>query len=47
MEYIEKLGVADQVELNFVKNKVAPTSVTHDPKGGKSKINIGLPIEYR
>jgi hypothetical protein len=21
--------------------------VTHDPKGGKSKINIGLPIEYR
>ena len=26
---------------------MAPTSVTHDPKGGKSKINIGLPIEYR
>jgi len=21
--------------------------VTHDPKTGKSKINIGLPIEYR
>lgn len=33
--------------MNFQKNKVAPTSVTHDPKGGKSKINIGLPIEYR
>lgn len=39
--------MADQVVLNFCKNKVAPTSVTHDPKGGKTKINIGLPIEYR
>jgi hypothetical protein len=47
MDYLEALGVADQVVLNFCKNKVAPTSVTHDPKGGKTKINIGLPIEYR
>ena len=41
------LGIQEEVVLNFVKNKVVPTSVTHDPKGGKSKINIGLPIEYR
>lgn len=47
MDYLEELDIADQVVLNFQKNKVAPTSVTHDPKGGKSKINIGLPIEYR
>lgn len=47
MDYLEALGVADQVVLNFCRNKVAPTSVTHDPKGGKSRINIGLPIEYR
>ncbi len=33
--------------MNFQENKVAPTSVTHDPKSGKSRINIGLPIEYR
>ena len=46
-DYLEELGVADQVTLNFQKNKVAPTSVTHDPNTGKSKINIGLPIEYR
>jgi hypothetical protein len=26
---------------------VAPTSVTHDSKTGKCKLNIGLPIEYR
>lgn len=44
---MEDLGVEEQVSLNFQKNKVAPTSVTHDPKTGKSKINIGLPIEYR
>ncbi len=47
MDYLEDLQITDQVTLNFCKNKVAPTSVTHDPKGGKSKINIGLPIEYR
>lgn len=47
MDYLEALGVADQVTLSFQRNKIAPTSVTHDPKTGKSKINIGLPIEYR
>ena len=47
LDYLEALGISDQLTLNFCKNKVAPTSVTHDPKGGKSKINIGLPIEYR
>lgn len=47
MDYLEDLDITDHLILNFQKNKVAPTSVTHDPKGGKSKINIGLPIEYR
>ena len=47
MDYLVDLGIEEEVLLNFVKNKVVPTSVTHDPKGGKSKINIGLPIEYR
>ena len=26
---------------------MAPTSVTHDPKTGKCKMNIKLPCEYR
>lgn len=26
---------------------MAPTSVTHDPKTGKCKMNIKLPVEYR
>lgn len=47
MDYLEALGIADLLEISFQKNKVAPTSVTHDPKTGTSKINIGLPIEYR
>mmetsp|Transcript_10298 Transcript_10298/g.10282 ORF Transcript_10298/g.10282 Transcript_10298/m.10282 type:complete len:142 (-) Transcript_10298:454-879(-) len=47
MEYLEELEIQDQLVLSFQRNKVAPTSVTHDPKGGKSRINIGLPIEYR
>ena len=47
MDYLEDLQIQDEVILQFQRNKVAPTSVTHDPKGGKSKINIGLPIEYR
>jgi len=43
--YLEELGLLDQVSLNFSENFVAPTSVTHF--GKKSKINIALPIEYR
>jgi len=26
---------------------VAATSVTHDPKTGKSKLNVRQPVEYR
>ena len=47
MDYIEDLGMQEELTLSFQKNKVVPTSVTHDPKGGKSRVNIGLPIEYR
>ena len=46
-DYLERLEIQDLITLHFVPNKVAPTSVTHDTKTGKSKINVGLPIEYR
>lgn len=41
------LGVEEWISINFQKNQVAPTSVTHDPKTGKCKMNIKLPCEYR
>ncbi len=47
LEYLEALEIQDLLTLHFITNKVSPTSVVHDPKSGKSKINIGLPIEYR
>jgi hypothetical protein len=37
-EYINELGLQDNLILNFVTSKVAPTSVIHDPKGGKSRV---------
>ena len=46
-DYIEKLEFENLISLNFSENLVAPTSVTHDSKNSKSKINIRLPIEYR
>lgn len=46
-DYISELEIKDRVTLNFSERCVAPTSVTHDSKTGKSKINIGMPIEYR
>lgn len=46
-EYIEDLGFGDQLTIEFKSRQVAPTSVTHDPKTGKSKVNIRLPCEYR
>lgn len=45
--YIKELGVGEYISVNFQKNQVAPTSVTHDPKSGKCKMNIKLPCEYR
>jgi hypothetical protein len=35
------------LQIEFKSRQVAPTSVTHDPKTGKSKVNIRLPCEYR
>jgi len=46
-DYLENLGVQEWISINFQKNQVAPTSVTHDPKTGKCKMNIKLPCEYR
>jgi len=46
-EYLDKLNVGEWISINFQKNQIAPTSVTHDPKSGKCKMNIKLPVEYR
>jgi len=46
-DYLQNLGVEEWISINFQKNQVAPTSVTHDPKTGKCKMNIKLPCEYR
>ena len=45
--YIDELEFTDQLIINFTRKQVAPTSVTHDPKTGKSKVNVRLPCEYR
>jgi hypothetical protein len=47
MEYLEKMDVVDKIEINFTNKMVAATSVTHDPKTGKCKLNIRQPVEYR
>lgn len=46
-KYIEKLDIEEYITINFSTTAIAPTSVTYDAKSGTSKINIGLPIEYR
>lgn len=46
-EYIKELGVEKLISLNFNKNQVAPTSIVHDTKKKKTKMNIRLPVEYR
>jgi hypothetical protein len=45
--YIEQLGFEDWLLITFNRKQVAPTSCTHDPKSGKSKINVRIPCEYR
>lgn len=47
MEYLEKMDIVDRIEINFTQKMVAATSVTHDPKTGKSKLNVRQPVEYR
>lgn len=46
-DYIDNLGFSEALGIEFKSRQVAPTSVTHDPKTGKSKVNIRLPCEYR
>ena len=44
---MEALGFEELLTIQFKANQVAPTSVTHDPKTGKSRVNIRDPPEYR
>ncbi|CAD8101119.1 unnamed protein product [Paramecium sonneborni] len=46
-DYIHKLGVQNLISYEFQDHTVAPTSVIHNPTNGKSKVIIGLPINYR
>jgi len=46
-DYIGKLNVSELISYEFQENTVAPTSVVHNPIDGKSKVIIGLPINYR
>lgn len=46
-DYIEALGFEELIQVQVKANQVAPTSVTHDPKTGKSRVNIRDPPEYR
>jgi len=43
--YIKALQLEDYLELNFTKNAIAPTSITHT-SSKKSRINICVPIDY-
>ena len=45
--FLEDLEFTELLGVRFMKRQVAPTSVTHDPKTGKSTINVRLPCEYR
>jgi len=46
-DYLDALGFSELLTIQFKGNQVAPTSVTHDPKTGKSRVNIRDPPEYR
>lgn len=46
-DYNEDLGFEELLSVQFKQSQVAPTSVTHDPKTGKSRVNIRDPPEYR
>jgi hypothetical protein len=47
MEYLTKMDIVERIEIAFTRKQVAATSVTHDPKTGKSRINVRTPCEYR
>jgi hypothetical protein len=44
---LEELEFKELLGVQFKARQVAPTSVTHDPKTGKSTINVRTPCEYR
>lgn len=46
-KYVEDLDFQEFCSVAFKPNQVAPTSVTHDPKSGKTRVNIREPPEYR
>jgi hypothetical protein len=46
-EYLRDLDIQNMIIINFTKNCVAPTSIVHDTKKKKTRMNIRLPIEYR
>ena len=46
-DYIKELDYENLISLHFSEKLVAPTSVTHDEKNGKSKVHIRLPVDYR
>eukprot|EP00826_Nyctotherus_ovalis_P042100 TRINITY_DN4297_c0_g2_i1.p1 TRINITY_DN4297_c0_g2~~TRINITY_DN4297_c0_g2_i1.p1 ORF type:complete len:507 (-),score=120.35 TRINITY_DN4297_c0_g2_i1:51-1571(-) len=46
-DYICSLGLEENISLAFTENTVSPTTILHNGNKGKSKIIIGLPIEYR
>ena len=46
-KYVEDMEFEEYITVAFKPNQVAPTSVTHDPKTMKSRINIREPPEYR
>jgi hypothetical protein len=46
-QYLTELDIQDKILINFTYDQVAPTSVTHDSKLGKSYLNIKLPITYK
>lgn len=47
IDYLEALGIQEYITINFKENLMAPTSVTHDPKTGMSRMNIKLPCNYK
>ncbi|CAI2360908.1 unnamed protein product [Moneuplotes crassus] len=46
-KYLQDLEIEKLITLNFTKKMIAPTSIVHDSKKKKSRMNIRLPIEYR
>ena len=46
-DYLKDLKLENHIIVNFTRNTVAPTSISHDTKKKKTRMNIRLPCEYR